>query len=104
MTTTASDHVEDSSSSHTAANDQADDLIELCKCERGAKNVEERLEKEWVDKSAVFHHVALLDENSQEKESEEYIVAFNHDGIQLERTVFDCNDRKNDGQSAESDR
>ena len=46
VTTAASDHVEDSSSSHTAANDQADDLIELCKCERGAKNVEERLEKE----------------------------------------------------------
>ena len=102
LASAASEQVEDGADSEAAADDPARDNIELSEGERGAEDVEEGLDPERVDEGAVLVYHGELEDDSEEEECEEAVVAFDDNGVQFEISFRDGFDREGDGQHAES--
>ena len=102
VTGTAADKVEDGSDRHDGADEPADPNSEVCEGERGAENVEERLEPERVHECTVLVDVLLLDQDAEEEQAEEGVVAFDHPGARIELALRDAQDRVHNGQRTEA--
>ena len=100
----APDHVDDGADAHADADNPADPLVELREGQRGAENVEQGLDPQRVDKGAVLHEVSLFDQDGEEEQAEEGVVALNNDGVGAEVAVGDGKDREKDCEHAESNR
>ena len=104
MTSTASDHVEESAHCHATADNPADPLIKLRKGKWCAENVEERLDPEGVHEGTVLMDIANSQNDAEEEQSEEDVVALNNPSIKSEIAVIDWEKWEEDWECAESDR